>query len=250
MRSLFAIAAVVAALSLPASADNYKPSNDGNTNTNVNTIVATPVANATGGQGGQGGQGGKGGTGFGVGVGYGEGGNATIERGAVKVDNDNTNTNRQKQQQQQNQSQTSKSISGSYASSYAGVGESGNSNVEINDIDRRQTPPAYAPGAMIGSEVCGQTQSAGGSSPVFGFSIGITHDNDGCNLRRNATILNALGQKNAAVELLCRDDDVREAMKAAGTPCAADRAATPTAALEPMASEQSTRVATMAPVPN
>lgn len=134
---------------------------------------------------------------------------------SVRSENKNANIQGQKQKQKQSQE--------AYSSSRSSVKESGNSNVEINDIDRRQTPPAYAPALVASSETCVQSQSAGGSSPVFGFSLGITHSEEGCNMRRNAGMLFALGAKGAAIELLCSDDDVRAAMKAAGTPCAGDR---------------------------
>lgn len=179
-----------------------------------------------------------------------------IEKGAVDVDNKNENKNTNslrssisnrstnKQHQSQNQSQSQEA----YSSSRSKVDDSGNSNVEITDIERRQTPPAFAPNLVMGSEVCAQSQTAGGSSPVFGFSLGITHDNQGCNMRRNAATLAALGAHNAAVELMCSDDDVRAAMRNAGTPCAADRAPAPTAAIEDGAKHAA--LEPMAPVPN
>ena len=154
----------------------------------------------------------------------GDGGNATIERGAVKNKNENTNLNLQGQKQQQGQ------IQGQHQSSYSKseVDDSGNSYNKINiegDDYRRQTPPAFGVPLAVGNEVCAQSQTAGGSSPIFGFSLGITHDNEGCNMRRNAAMLIALKQPAAAVELLCQDDDIRAAMVSAGTPCAADRPA-------------------------
>lgn len=169
-----------------------------------------------------------GGTGVGIGVGKGgDGGNATIERGAVKNKNENTNLNLQGQKQQQNAFSYSKSE----------VDDSGNSYNKINiegDDYRRQTPPAFGVPLAVGNEVCAQSQTAGGSSPIFGFSLGITHDNEGCNMRRNAAMLIALKQPAAAVELLCQDDDIRAAMVSAGTPCAADRQAeTPVAEAPP-----------------
>ena len=186
-----------------------------------------------------------GGTGVGIGVGKGgDGGNATIERGAVKNKNENTNLNLQGQKQQQGQ------IQGQHQSSYSKseVDDSGNSYNKINiegDDYRRQTPPAFGVPLAVGNEVCAQSQTAGGSSPIFGFSLGITHDNEGCNMRRNAAMLIALKQPAAAVELLCQDDDIRAAMVSAGTPCAADRPAeTPVAEAPP-----STRIAVAPMVP-
>ena len=44
-----------------------------------------------------------------------------------------------------------------------------------------------------------------------------------CQLRLNARTLAVLGYTAAARETMCLDDNVRQAMLAAGTPCAADR---------------------------
>jgi hypothetical protein len=247
----FLIAGVFAALFVtPAFATGLIDSHDTNNTSNANS---TNVNTAVGGSGGAGGNA-TGGSAVNAPVTVNTN-TAKIEKGAVdidnKVSNHNTNTlsNSQRQKQHQSQSQSQEAYSSAESYSKSSVRDSGNSDVTITDIDRRQTPPAFAPSLVMGSEVCAQSQSAGGSSPVFGFSIGVTHDNAGCNMRRNAATLAALGAHNAAVELMCSDDDVRAAMKNAGTPCAADRQAAPapTAALEPM--DEPVRLS-MAPIAN
>ena len=154
----------------------------------------------------------------------GEGGSAKIERGAVDVDVDNDihnsvrssnkNTNRQKQSQSQGQSQEA------YSSSRSSVKGSGNSDVDINY--ERNTASAYSPALVASSETCVQSQSAGAQGPAFGISLGFSHTNEGCEMRRNAGMLFALGNKGAAIELLCQDDDIRAALLSAGTPCRED----------------------------
>jgi hypothetical protein len=84
-------------------------------------------------------------------------------------------------------------------------------------------PTVYAPGlAAAGSEVCLGSVSAGGAGAGFGVTIGGTFVDRECQLRLNARTLAVLGYARAARETMCLDADVRAAMAAAGTPCAAD----------------------------
>ena len=89
-------------------------------------------------------------------------------------------------------------------------------------------PNVYAPGlAAAGAEVCLGSVSAGGSGAGFGVSIGGTYVDTECQLRLNARTLATLGYTVAAREEMCLDPQVRAAMLAAGSPCAADMGATP-----------------------
>jgi hypothetical protein len=84
-------------------------------------------------------------------------------------------------------------------------------------------PNVYAPGlAAAGAEVCLGSVSAGGAGAGFGVSIGGTYVDTECQLRLNARTLATLGYTVAAREEMCLDLQVRAAMLAAGTPCAAD----------------------------
>lgn len=88
----------------------------------------------------------------------------------------------------------------------------------------KNVPNIYAPGlAAAGSEVCLGSASAGGGAAGFGLTIGGTIVDRECQLRLNARTLATLGYVAAARETMCLDADVRQAMAAAGTPCAADR---------------------------
>lgn len=158
--------------------------------------------------------------------------------------NHNTNTNEQSQRQRQSQSQSQ--------STYSDVSDSGNSSIAWTE--RRQTASAYAPAVFAAAETCVQSQSAGAQTPAFGISLGFSHDNEGCNMRRNAGMLFALGQRAAAVELMCSDDDVRVAMARTGTPCAIDAGPSE---MKPTAEEEAPAQRTaavdpyrMAPIPN
>jgi len=84
-------------------------------------------------------------------------------------------------------------------------------------------PNVYAPGlAAAGAEVCLGSVSAGGSGAGIGVSIGGTYVDTECQLRLNARTLATLGYVVAAREEMCLDTQVRAAMLAAGSPCAAD----------------------------
>jgi hypothetical protein len=97
----------------------------------------------------------------------------------------------------------------------------------------KNVPNVYAPAlAAAGSEVCLGSMSAGGSAAGFGLTVGGTLVDQECQLRMNARTLATLGYNVAAREEMCIDPQVRAAMLAAGTPCAADRAAPPQARAE------------------
>lgn len=62
---------------------------------------------------------------------------------------------------------------------------------------------------------------SGGLSVIGGaFSFGSGMEDTGCTMRANAARLAELGMKNAAIELMCSDEKVKEAMARSGTPCA------------------------------
>jgi hypothetical protein len=97
----------------------------------------------------------------------------------------------------------------------------------------KNVPNVYAPGlAAAGSEVCLGSLSAGGAAAGFGLTVGGTMVDQECQLRMNARTLATLGYAVAAREEMCVDPQVRTAMLAAGTPCAADRVAPPQARAE------------------
>lgn len=149
---------------------------------------------------------------------------ARIERGAVDVDVDISNKNNNRNSNTTNVSTSTSTTTSQHQrqsqSSVSDVSDSGNSSITWNE--RRQTAGASAPAVFAAAETCVQSQSAGAQGPAFGISLGFSHDNEGCNMRRNAGMLFALGRVGAAIELMCSDDDVRDAMRSAGTPCAAD----------------------------
>jgi hypothetical protein len=63
------------------------------------------------------------------------------------------------------------------------------------------------------------SSSVGAQGVAFGVSIGTTWRDQNCQRLKNSRELAAMGFDRAAVALLCVDDDVRDAMNTAGTPC-------------------------------
>ena len=83
-------------------------------------------------------------------------------------------------------------------------------------------PPgsAISPSYMSnGSETCLQGASGGLQTNMIGFSAGGYQEDEHCNRRRDAKVLNDLGMKVAAVSRMCEDILVWRSMFVSGTPC-------------------------------
>ena len=107
-----------------------------------------------------------------------------------------------------------------------------NSNVS-GTTTLRNTPEIVAPN-ISGGNPCLVGISGGGAGPGIGITLGIGYSDKGCERRNSAALLSNIGQRDAAIELMCDDQGVREALARSGHPCAADRAvAAPVAAVDP-----------------
>lgn len=123
----------------------------------------------------------------------------------------NTNVNRQYQGQVQGQSQRS-------TSSVRSSGNSSNSYVAEAQA-RNPVSTAFAAPLVAADDTCMGSSSAGGQGVGFGLSLGTTWHDEDCVRRKDARELHNMGQKKAALALLCQSDHVAEAMAAAGTAC-------------------------------
>lgn len=85
-----------------------------------------------------------------------------------------------------------------------------------------QTIAAPAPGLAVGGGTCEGSMTGGLATGVFGFSFGATRERSNCDRRADAMALAAIGEREAAAELLCQKPEVREARREAGRPCRAD----------------------------
>jgi outer membrane protein OmpA-like peptidoglycan-associated protein len=99
------------------------------------------------------------------------------------------------------------------------AGQDGGDGQDGADTLRLPVATAYAPGLIASSDTCMGARVIAGQSAGLGITVARTWQDDNCRRLKNARQLNALGYRRAAVALLCIDDEVREAMRVAGTPC-------------------------------
>lgn len=85
----------------------------------------------------------------------------------------------------------------------------------------RQAPDVNAP-AIWSNNPCLVGLSGGVSVVGFGASIGAGIEDRDCTRRANAQHLAAMGEREAAREVLCGSREVREAFARIGRPCAGD----------------------------
>jgi hypothetical protein len=91
-------------------------------------------------------------------------------------------------------------------------------NVHIEN-ERPPVNTAYSAALATSEDTCMGSSSIGGQAVSFGLTIGTTWTDDNCQRLKNSRQLVALGYHRAATSLMCFNDDVREAMNQAGTPC-------------------------------
>lgn len=77
---------------------------------------------------------------------------------------------------------------------------------------QRQVPSPYAPSLLTANPCSAPIASGGVTLPVFGISLGGNRMDRVCQLHE-------IGRDDVAFQLLCQDDDVRQAAKAAGQVC-------------------------------
>lgn len=85
-----------------------------------------------------------------------------------------------------------------------------------------RTPDIFAP-SINGGSPCSVGATIGGSGPVAGGLFGWLWEDHDCALRQQAALMANLGRRDVAIEILCHDAWVRDAMAKAHTPCEIDR---------------------------
>jgi hypothetical protein len=99
----------------------------------------------------------------------------------------------------------------------------------------RNTPEVIAP-SIVGGNPCTVGASGGVSLPGFGLAVGGSWEGKGCERRQLAALLYNMGHdrtdgtaqiqlQDAAVEVLCENEDVRTSLRNVGRPCIIDRPA-------------------------
>ena len=85
---------------------------------------------------------------------------------------------------------------------------------------KRNAPPVYAPGLTSGIDTCLGSTSGGVTTPLGGITGGGTVSDKDCVRIKMSRELDLRGFRPAGVAMLCFNDEVRQAMAIAGTPCA------------------------------
>lgn len=116
-----------------------------------------------------------------------------------------------------------------FAQSQAGsVSQSGaQAGVSINQASHRQAPSAIGPGLTASGLSCSGSGSIGASGAGWGFSLGLTRNDEHCDAREDAKYMQAItGSTIAAKARLCMVKANRDAFAIAGDPCPQDAART------------------------
>lgn len=87
------------------------------------------------------------------------------------------------------------------------------------DVVEFPVATAFAASLTASQETCMGSRSFGVQAIGFGLSLATTWPDRQCRRIRNARALEDFGFRRAAIALLCQDDEVRDAMDRAGTPC-------------------------------
>jgi hypothetical protein len=98
----------------------------------------------------------------------------------------------------------------------------------------RSAPDVTAP-AIWSNNPCVVSASGGVTGLGWGVAIGAGIEDPDCTRRANAQHLAAMGEREAAREVLCGSREVREAFARIGRPCAADAVRVQSVAVQPRA---------------
>jgi hypothetical protein len=101
----------------------------------------------------------------------------------------------------------------------ANQSSAGNTNT-FNSTTTGQSPSVFAPGmSAAGIESCNGSVSLGGAAVGGGGALGFPWQDGPCNKRLNARTLWAFGQRDAAIQVMCQDDEIASALVASGVRC-------------------------------
>ncbi|HUB10548.1 MAG TPA: hypothetical protein VMB34_01205 [Acetobacteraceae bacterium] len=129
------------------------------------------------------------------------------------------------------------------------AGSSGDPTVHYTGGYTVRNTPEVIPPNVMGGNTCAVGASGGLALAGFGIAGGGTWADRACERRQQAALLYNMGEQKAAVELMCQNSDVRDAMKTAGKPCTADIAAAIPAPAAPVARQTTSAVLQIAAVP-
>lgn len=104
----------------------------------------------------------------------------------------------------------------SQAQSLAGGGSVSEDSHAVYEGTRYATGTAIAPALTSSNDTCMGSSSAGAQGMSFGVSIGSTWTDANCKLLKNSRELWNMGNRVAAVSLLCTNEDNRYAISVSG----------------------------------
>lgn len=173
----------------------------------------------------------------------GAGGNASVHNNVrTQATARATASARQAQAQRQTQRQVA---TGGAATVNVTTGGGGGDVISV-PRERQRVPDANAP-AIWSNNPCVVGLSGGVAVAGFGASFGAGLEDRDCTRRANAQHLVAMGEREAAREVLCESAEVRAAFARIGQPCMADRVAAsapaPVVVSRPLAAAPATRPA-------
>lgn len=104
------------------------------------------------------------------------------------------------------------------------AGSSAVINTQSSAADLSQSVPnVFAPGLSNVPETCAKTTSGALGLPGLGIGIGVSRVEKECSRRMYARLMGQLGDTEAAKSVLCNNDEVREAYRSVGRPCASNK---------------------------
>jgi hypothetical protein len=158
-----------------------------------------------------------------VGVGNAAGDLANTQGQQMGQQQGNIGYNGQTQGQQQGQSQNGANNGQALSVSGAGVGNNYSTNVSHAADLSKAVGQAFAPALTTTlTETCMGSTSMGGGFSGGSFSFGTTWRDHACVRRLDAREIRSYGDIQAAKEIMCDSDLVRDAFKRVGRPCAED----------------------------
>lgn len=104
-------------------------------------------------------------------------------------------------------------------SSKASADNKGNSLAVNQNYKRNPVSSAISAPLVAADDTCMGSSSVGGQGVGFGLSVGSTWKDGDCVRRKDARELHNMGEKKAAIALMCQNEAVAAAMKAAGRDC-------------------------------
>lgn len=133
------------------------------------------------------------------------------------------------------------------ASGTSGANSGGDPTINYSGSYTVRNVPEVIPPSVVGGNACAVGASGGMAVAGFGIAAGGTWADRACERRQQAALLFNMGEQKVALELMCQDEHVREAMKTSGKPCSADVVAQAPAAVTPAAQAAPVKLAAATP---